>query len=35
MSFRMSKLQIQSLIKQEIKILKKVHSVQSKKHLLV
>lgn len=27
MSFRMSKLQIQSLIKQEIKILKKVHSV--------
>lgn len=28
MSFRMSKLQIQSLIKQEIKILKKVHSVQ-------
>lgn len=28
MSFRMSKLQIQSLIKQEIKIHKKVHSVQ-------
>lgn len=28
MSFRLSKLQIQSLIKQEIKILKKVHSVQ-------
>lgn len=28
MSFRMSKLQIQSLIKEEIKILKKVHSVQ-------